>query len=301
MSKNIKISYTPRGDTIFKSIFGDERNVNILAAFLRHVFEQSPVKVEFSELIIINPDLPVESKDERSSTVDVLAKTEDGRLIDVEIQIANHHDMIKRSVYYASKMTAKQVHKDGDKKNRYLNIKSSIIISIVDFKIFEDDEPYFNPLVWYNLATNKIATDVELIYILELPKIPQNDDNKKLWTWLKFLKSNTVEEAESLKNKIPEVDQAMNIYKKYMSDEEYKDYIETRELMAEMDENERLAEAEEKGLAKGLAKGETNAKIEAVCKLITKYKVDIDTAMADLKLDQKYKTQVLEKLKELEG
>ena len=45
MSKNIKISFTPRGDTIFKSIFGDERNVNILSAFLRHVFEQSPVKV----------------------------------------------------------------------------------------------------------------------------------------------------------------------------------------------------------------------------------------------------------------
>ena len=182
MDKNkIKVSLTPRGDTIFKSIFGDERNVNILAAFLRHVFEQSPVKVEFQELIIINPDLPVESKDERSSTVDVLAKTEDGRLIDVEIQIANHHDMIKRSVYYASKMIAKQVHKGGDKKNRYLNIKSSIVISIVDFEIFEDDEPYFNPLVWYNLATNKVATDVELIYILELPKIPPNDDNKKLW------------------------------------------------------------------------------------------------------------------------
>ena len=86
-----------------------------------------------------------------------------------------------------------------------------------------------------------------------------------------------------------------------MSDEEYKDYIETRELMAEMDENERLAEAEEKGLEKGKAEGETNAKIEDVCKLVTKYKVDIDEAMKDLGLDSKYKSQVLEKLKELEG
>lgn len=100
-----------------------------------------------------------------------------------------------------------------------------------------------------------------------------------------------------MKNKIPEVDQAMNIYKKYMSDEEYKDYIETRELMAEMDQNERLAEAKEEGLAEG----EINAKIEAVCKLVTKYKADIDEAIKDLGLDSKYKTQVLEKLKELEG
>ena len=246
MSKNIKISFTPRGDTIFKSIFGDERN----------------------------------------STVDVLAKTEDGRLIDVEIQIADHHDMIKRSVYYASKMTAKQVHKNGDKKNRYLNIKSSIIISIVDFKIFEDDEPYFNPLVWYNLATNKIATDVELIYILELPKIPPNDDNKKLWTWLKFLKSNTVEEAESLKNKIPEVDEAMNIYKKYMSDEEYKDYIETRELMAEMDKNEYFFEGQtQKAIEDVIAFAKTGMSLTQICQT--------------LNVDENIKSQAIKKLNEM--
>lgn len=286
MSKNIKISFTPRGDTIFKSIFGDERNVNILSAFLRHVFEQSPVKVEFSELIIINPDLPVESKDERSSTVDVLAKTEDGRLIDVEIQIADHHDMIKRSVYYASKMISKQVHKDGDKKNRYLNIKSSIVISIVDFKIFEDDNIYFNPLVLYNLATNEVATDVELIYILELPKIPPNDDNKKLWTWLKFLKSNTVEEAESLKNKIPEVDQAMNIYKKYMSDEEYKDYIETRELMAEMDKNEYYFEGQtQKAIEDVIAFAKTGMSLTQICQT--------------LNVDENIKSQAINKLNEM--
>ena len=294
MSNDLRVSFTPRGDTIFKAIFGDERNVNILAAFLRHVFEQSPVKVEFSELIIINPDLPVERKDERKSTVDVLAKTEDGRLIDVEIQIADHHDMIKRSVYYASKMIAKQVHKNGDKKNRYLNIKSSIVISIVDFKIFEDDNIYFNPLVLYNLATNEVATDVELIYILELPKIPPNDDNKKLWTWLKFLKSNTVEEAEKQKNKIPEVDQAMNIYKKYMSDEEYKDYIETRELMAEMDENERLAEAEEKGKAEG----ETKKAIEDIISF-AKTGMSLTQICQTLSVDENIKNQAIEKLNEM--
>jgi len=85
----------------------------------------------------------------------------------------------------------------------------------------------------------------------------------------------------------------MNIYKKYMSDEEYKDYIETRELMAEMDENERLAMAKEEG--------ETQKAIEDVCTLVTKYKADINEAMKDLGLDSKYKSQVLDKLKELEG
>ena len=84
----------------------------------------------------------------------------------------------------------------------------------------------------------------------------------------------------------------MNIYKKYMSDEEYKDYIETRELMAEMDENERLAEAEEKGLAKGLAKGETNAKIELAVKLIKTGKMSLDEAIIFCGLDKNQEEQI---------
>ena len=84
----------------------------------------------------------------------------------------------------------------------------------------------------------------------------------------------------------------MNIYKKYMSDEEYKDYVETRELMAEMDENERLAEAEEKGLAKGLAKGETNAKIELAVKLIKTGKMSLDEAIIFCGLDKNQEEQI---------
>lgn len=75
----------------------------------------------------------------------------------------------------------------------------------------------------------------------------------------------------------------------FISDEELKSIAETREMKYKLDRNEWIAE------------GETNAKIEAVCTLVTKYKADIDEAMKDLNLDSKYKSQVLDKLKELEG
>ena len=55
--RDIKVSLTPRSDTIFKAIFGDQRNVNILARFLRAVFEQSPIKIQFSELKIADTNL----------------------------------------------------------------------------------------------------------------------------------------------------------------------------------------------------------------------------------------------------
>ena len=94
---------------------------------------------------------------------------------------------------------------------------------------------------------------------------------------------------QKLKNKIKEVDEAVSIYKNFISDEELKSILETREIKYKLDRNEWIAE--------GRAEGEINAKIEDVCKLIMKYGIDIDTAMKDFELDAEYKPQVLKKLK----
>ncbi len=105
----------------------------------------------------------------------------------------------------------------------------------------------------------------------------------------------------------------MSIYENFISDEELKSIAETQEIKYKMDCNELIAQGIAQGITQGLAKGiaqgmaqgeakgETNAKIEAVCKLVKKYKVDIVTAMVDLNLKPKYKSQVLKKLKELES
>ena len=109
---SLKISLTPRGDTIFKAIFGDQRNINILARFLRAIFAESCVKIEFSELEIISTNLIADNKNERNSAVDVLAITDSGEKIDIEIQINDYKDIEKRTVFYASRMITNQVTKN---------------------------------------------------------------------------------------------------------------------------------------------------------------------------------------------
>ena len=97
-------------------------------------------------------------------------------------------------------------------EEKYRNINSVFVIAILDSKIkFDDDKyKYFFDKKLKDMLDNKIYTDVEQIYMLELPKIPENDDNKELEAWLKCLKSNTKEKAKKLKNEIPEVDEAMS-------------------------------------------------------------------------------------------
>ena len=82
----------------------------------------------------------------------------------------------------------------------------------------------------------------------------------------------------------------MNIYKKYMSDEEYKDYVETRELMAQMDKNEYYFE--------GKAEGETKKAIEDII-AFAKIGMSLTQICQTLNVDENIKSQAINKLKEL--
>ena len=264
--------------------------IYLLKAFLRAVFSESLVKVEFSELEIANTDLIADNKDERNSAVDVLAITKNGEKIDIEIQINDHHDIQNRTVFYASRMITSQVTKKVKPQERYKNIKAAIVIAILDFKIRPDDNEYFHGNILKDMFDNTIYTETQQIYTLELPKIPKNDDNKKLWTWLKFLSSNSVAEMQKLKNKIKEVDEAVSIYKNFISDEELKSILETREIKYKLDRNEWIAE--------GRAEGEINAKIEDVIAFV-KTGISLKQVCQTLNVDENIKQQAINELNKM--
>lgn len=90
-----------------------------------------------------------------------------------------------------------------------------------------------------------------------------------------------------IRNKIPEVDEAMDIYNDFMTKDRLRELAEAHEIMDQMDKNEYYFE------------GETNAKIEAVINLIKELNLSLDQAMTVLKVDASYKPQIEAKLKEL--
>ncbi|THF74412.1 Rpn family recombination-promoting nuclease/putative transposase [Cohnella fermenti] len=63
----------------------------------------------FVSLTILNPHIDKNAVDDKQSILDVRAKTEDGKQVNLEIQVSNKHDMAKRSLYYSSKMYEEQL------------------------------------------------------------------------------------------------------------------------------------------------------------------------------------------------
>jgi hypothetical protein len=71
-----------KSDFVFRLIFGDQRNVDILAAFLRSVLDIPDD--EYDHLTIVDPYLKKESEDDKYAILDVKLHTVSGSVIHIE-------------------------------------------------------------------------------------------------------------------------------------------------------------------------------------------------------------------------
>ncbi|MDR1275609.1 MAG: Rpn family recombination-promoting nuclease/putative transposase, partial [Candidatus Accumulibacter sp.] len=93
-----KLAYTARNDALFKMIFGDDRDIDILTDFLQAVLDL-PAE-EYEEVTLADPHLARESPEDKLGILDVKVKTRSGKLIDIEIQVCDQAQMRERIVFY---------------------------------------------------------------------------------------------------------------------------------------------------------------------------------------------------------
>ncbi len=122
----------PKVDFIFKKIFGSENHPNILISFLNAVMK--PVD-KIVSVVINNTEITKDFLEDKFSRLDVKATTNKGEIINIEIQIKTEYNMIKRSLYYWSKLYEEQLS-EGDK---YETLSRTVCINILDFKYLDND------------------------------------------------------------------------------------------------------------------------------------------------------------------
>jgi predicted transposase/invertase (TIGR01784 family) len=175
-------------DFIFKLIFGDEKNSDILASFLMAVLGL-PYE-DFDSLQIIDPNLPREFEDDKLGILDVKLRLKSGKIIDIEIQVKLLPHLRERIAFYTSKMITEQIKSGND----YHAIKPVVTILVADFVMFPNDTAYHHSFEMYDRKNNVLLSELTGVHVLELPKLPKDDDNTPVWTWAKFI--DTVDEGE---------------------------------------------------------------------------------------------------------
>ena len=105
----------PKMDFVFKNIFGSEKNPNILISFLNATLKPKDL---ITSVEIKNTDLNKGYIEDKFSRLDVKATTSNNEIINIEIQLKNEYNMIKRSLYYWSKNSLVAMSSsDGENNN----------------------------------------------------------------------------------------------------------------------------------------------------------------------------------------
>ena len=176
-------------DYIFKSVFAFEGNESVLKDFLEAI-----LKKDIKEVTIKNPEIIPYEKGEKRGLLDIKAQTDDGTVLDIEMQMNDEKNTEKRGTEYLGKMISEQLE-IGDE---YIDLKKSIVIFITNYNFLKRnsyhsvgkmkfDETLKEEYVEMGYTEEEqIASKYIEFHYLELPKYKKKEPSKftKLDQWM---------------------------------------------------------------------------------------------------------------------
>jgi len=240
----------PKIDIAFKKLFGSDDNKDLLISLINSVL---PATEQIKSIVLENPYNLANYLSDKMSILDIKATDEAGTVYDIEMQIGQQGYFGQRALYYWGKSYTTQLEKSGE----YATLKKTIIISILDFKYFNDSEKYHRAMMIKDRDSNEIYSQIDFLemHFIELPKFHKDITSLQtaLDRWITFLtKAYEFEKGKIPKEleKFPEIKKAIEVLDTiYFNDKERKIYdAEQKELL---DENEKMRTAEEKGKIEG--------------------------------------------------
>lgn len=178
----------PLNDFLFKKLFGDEKDKEILIAFLNAILQSDII-----DITIDKENLDRDSVEEKLGVLDIKAKNQTGEKFNIEVQLLNQKNMIPRTLFYWSKLFVE----DFETGKKYSSLQKTVTINILGFKMNELQKESFHS--FFNLRESQsknLLTDLLEIHFVEFPKFRELefDVNNPLHRWLIFLKDDVTED-----------------------------------------------------------------------------------------------------------
>jgi len=229
----------PKVDFAFKEIMMNE---NARIGFLSAMLGIHPKDIR--ETHILNTFLRKEHETDKLGILDVRILLNSEMEIDVEIQLSELAVWPERSLFYLSKMFTEQI----EQGQNYTVLKKCVNISILDFKIFDDEEDFYSCFHLREDTRHILYTDKIEFHVVELPKLPpklkENSSDRLLWA--KFINADRKEELEMIANQNSYIGSAFQQLEIISQDKQKRMEYEAREK-AIRDHNQVILEAELRG------------------------------------------------------
>ncbi|MDE5736927.1 MAG: Rpn family recombination-promoting nuclease/putative transposase [Oscillospiraceae bacterium] len=257
-------------DVMFKALF--VRNPDLLKSFLVAALNLDSSSI--TNLKIRNTELTPDYYEGKLTRLDILLET-DGKIINIEMQVARKEDYKERALFYWARMYNNEL-KEGE---TYDEISRCICINVLNFTMFECSD-YHSSFSVREDTRHELLTDRMQIHFLELPKVEKISEKSEaekedtLQLWMQLFKAKSKEELEVLKTTtIKEIQTSVNVIYDLSEDEQIRERVRQREK-AEQDYYSDIAHAKAKGKAEGLVEGAANERTNLIAKWKAKGKTE---------------------------
>ena len=271
-------------DIFVKFIFATENNKKFLIDLLNAVFKECPppcVNGEITDVFYEDRELPSFHIYEKGSRLDIRAKTDQGQIIDIEVQCKLDKTILDRSLYYFSKVFGSQPIKGEP----YDKLKPVIVISLLKENYFPNrpkeiyfsgrpEELYFpncpkqiyfpnrpseyvRSFSMHDDQTNELLENKkETLIFIEIKKCLKlgDKDKSRLTRWMNYLGNPSDRVIEELAAKDKIIAEVMEAEEVFRDDTKQMDDYALRE-MVDMEIDSAWAEGKAEGRAEGKAEG----------------------------------------------
>jgi predicted transposase/invertase (TIGR01784 family) len=250
----------PLDDFLFMKAFGEKGDEKQLLAFLNAILKRTNRDGLISLEILENKTLTADIIGDKTSILDVRARTGKGDYVNIEVQIKDLHNMDKRSLFYWGKQYVKNIDAGDD----YVTLPNVIAINIVDFDFIPLDDFHTSFHLREDRNTDYILTDAIEIHFISMARFRRLETKdiktNELVRWLTYLDATTppeiIEEVITMDTAIQQTDER---YHFLSQDKDTLRFYELRQI-GRMDWNNVINERDE---ANQRAAQEHAARLEA--------------------------------------
>ena len=260
----MSIGIRPTVDYAFKRILGSPGHTDITVHFINAVLDGSP---RITEVELLNPFLEKDSASDKLAILDVRARDDQGRWLNIEMQTTVPAGLRERLTYYVSSLYVSQLQEGSG----YVTLRPAVSICLLDRLVFREVP---DPHLAFQLREGRhglVLSDHLQVHLLELPKYNPVEDALRsasaLEKWLYFFRFAADLSSDEIEARLSDgaFREAAGVLEMISQTPRERELYEAR-LKMERDEAARLLGAREEGREEGREQGREEG--ERIGKLI---------------------------------
>lgn len=274
------IGIDPKVDYAFKHMLGRDATRPILIDMIDSVLNPPPGR-HIQEIELLNPFNPKEAFHDKLSILDIKARDQSGRHLNVEMQLLPYRSYEKRVLYYWSRLYHQQLQQGED----YYALNPTISISFLDHVLIEGTSDHHLRFRLLEETRHLPLTEDLDFHFLQLPNFTKSaaELTSGLDIWLYFLQNAEKMDTEQLPQALqkPLVVRALEELKMLTQDELERERYESRRK-AQLDYNTGLKSARMEGRLEGEKIGRIHAFEGLLGRALTPFEELAALPLADL-------------------